>query len=94
MVVLGSEVSGFVRRVRMVFGLEMRGLFRWASISDEDDFVRRMERIWRLGAAGFGTPGNEGPCRGLNVGCWGLSRRAGDVAGESVVSHKRSFRRS
>ncbi len=74
---LTSALSGFYWSVRVVFGLEMRGLFGWASVSGEDCFVRRMERIWRLGAAGFGTPENEGPCRGLNVGCWGLSRRAG-----------------
>ncbi len=46
------------------FGLEMRGLFRWAGVSDEDGFVRSTERIWRLGAAGFGTPESQGPYRG------------------------------
>ena len=61
---------GFAAR-GVVFGRWMKGLFRWASVSDEDGIVRRVERIWRLGAAGFGTPENEGPCRGLNVACWG-----------------------
>ncbi len=46
------------------FGPDIKSLFRWAGVSDEDGFVRRMEWIWRLGAAGFGTRGNEGPYRG------------------------------
>ncbi len=48
----------------VVLGRGVNGLFRWAGVTDEDGFVRRMERIWRLGAAGFGTPENNGPWRG------------------------------
>jgi len=28
---------------------------------------------------------------GSNVGCWGISGRTGDMAGESVHSHERKF---
>ncbi len=48
----------------VVLVLEMRSLFRWAGVSDEDGFVRRMERIWRSGCEGFGTPESQGPYRG------------------------------
>ncbi len=70
-VVFGWEVGGFVKLVRAVFGAEITSLCRWAGVSDEDGFVRRMEWIWRLGAAGFGTRGNEGPCWGLAMSAVG-----------------------
>ncbi len=35
------------------FGLDRKGLCRWAGVSGEDDFVCRMERMWRLGGSGF-----------------------------------------
>ena len=46
------ERYGFAGVV-VVFGLEMRGLCRWAGVSGEDGFVCRMERDWRFGSSGF-----------------------------------------
>ncbi len=51
------------------FGGEDQGFVPLGCVSDEDGFVRRMERIWRLGAAGFGTPENEGPAGARDVCC-------------------------
>ena len=73
------------------FRLEMRGLFRWAGVSDEDGFVRRMEWIWRLGAAGFDTPENVGPCRGSRCLLSGVKRKSIMGGWMSACSHKRKF---
>ncbi len=56
------------------FGPDIKSLFRWAGVSDEDGFVRRMEWIWRLGAAGFGTPENMGRWRGSRCLLLGVER--------------------
>ncbi len=84
------ERYGFAGVV-VVFGLEMRGLFRWAGVSDEDGFVRRMERIWRLGAAGFGTPGNEGPCRGSRCLLLEVEQTSNSGDWMSACSQKATF---
>ncbi len=69
------ERYGFAGGV-VVFGLEMRGLCRWAGVSGEDGFVCRMERIWRLGTAGFGTPESQGPYRGSRCLLSGAKRKS------------------
>ena len=63
----------------------MRGLFPWAGVSDEDGFVRRTERIWRLGTAGFGTPENMGLPRLLEQ--LAADQRAADLARSSNPIH-------
>ncbi len=72
-------------------GMEMRGLCRWAGVSDEDGFVRRMERIWRLGAADFGTPESQGPYRGSR--CLLLGVKQTSISGDwmSACSHERTL---
>ncbi len=81
------ERYGFAGVV-VVFGLEMRGLCRWAGVSSEDGFVCRMERIWRLGTAGFGTPESQGPYRGSRCLLSGAKRKSISCDCMSACSHK------
>ncbi len=42
-----------------------------AGVSDEERFVRRMERIWRLGAAVLARPRMRAPAGARDVCFWG-----------------------
>ena len=74
-----------------IFGFEMKGLCRWAGVSDEEDFVRRTERICRLGAASFGTPESQGPYRGSRCLLSGVQQTS--ISGDwmSACSHKQTL---
>ncbi len=87
-----EKVEKLGRQVRD-FGLEMRGLFRWAGVSSEDGFVCRIEGIWRLGAAVLARAGMRAPAGTRDVCCQEYSGRGGDMAGESVVSQEATLRR-
>jgi hypothetical protein len=46
-------------RATVSFGLEMRGLYRWVGVSDEDGFVRRMEAVNALDGMGIAWTGQR-----------------------------------
>ncbi len=50
-----------------------------------------MERIWRLGAAGFGVAENEGPCRGSRCLLLGVEQTSILGGCMSACSHKRTL---